>query len=322
MVVQTLSRLEKVELRKVFATEATDFTPWLSEAENLALLAETIGIELELSSQEKEVGPFRADILCRNAADGSWVLIENQLERTDHLHLGQLMTYAAGLEVATIVWIAERFVDEHRAAMDWLNEITGKKFAFFGLEVELYKIGDSVPAPRFNVVCKPNDWSKAVKTAALQNELTETTALQLRFWTAFKDYMLEKKSPVRCQKPFPQHWMDHSIGRSGAHLCSIASTWDSEQGVYSSEFRVELYLDGNNAKQWFANLMAQKNEIEQQLGETLTWHNPETKKSCRIYVRKSADFLNESLWEEHFSWLQRKLERFLQVFGPRVRSME
>lgn len=136
MINQTLGRLTRVNLRQAWGNEASDFTTWLALEENLKLLGETVGIELELEAQEAEVGPFRADLLCKNTADDSWVLIENQLERTDHLHLGQLLTYAAGLEAVTIIWVAERFTEEHRAALDWLNQITGEKFAFIGLEKE------------------------------------------------------------------------------------------------------------------------------------------------------------------------------------------
>ena len=113
-----LGRLEKVELRDIWITEDQDFTPWLAQEENLSVLADTIGVDLELEAQEKNVGPFRADILCRDTGTGDWVLIENQLERTDHTHMGQLMTYAAGLQAVTIVWVSSRFTDEHRAALD------------------------------------------------------------------------------------------------------------------------------------------------------------------------------------------------------------
>ncbi len=144
-------RLERVELREGWITEAQHFTPWLAGEQNLSLLGEALGIELELEAQERSVGPFRADILCKDSADGTWVLIENQLERTDHTHLGQLITYAAGLEAVTIVWIAAKFADEHRAACHWLNERTSEDVRVFALEVELWRIGNSAPAPKFNV---------------------------------------------------------------------------------------------------------------------------------------------------------------------------
>ena len=123
-----LGRLKRIDdLREVWKTEAQDFTPWLAKEENLTLLGETLNLELELEAVEKDVGPFRADILCRDIDDDSLVLVENQVERTDHRHLGQILTYAAGLNTVTIVWVAKSFTDEHRAALDWLNEIKAKQ---------------------------------------------------------------------------------------------------------------------------------------------------------------------------------------------------
>ena len=132
---ELLGRLERVDLRTIWTSEPAEFTPWLAQAANLKVLADTLGIELELEAQEKVVGPFRADILCKDTSTDSWVLVENQLERTDHIHLGQLLTYAAGLQAVTIVWLAARFTDEHRATLDWLNSITDESFRFFGLEI-------------------------------------------------------------------------------------------------------------------------------------------------------------------------------------------
>ena len=136
-----LGRLQRVSLRDIWQHEASDFTPWLAKEENLALLGETLSLELELEGQEENVGPFKADILCKDTLSGQFVLIENQLERTDHSHLGQLITYAAGLEAVTIVWIADRFTDEHRAALDWLNEISDDSAHFFGLELNSGGLG-------------------------------------------------------------------------------------------------------------------------------------------------------------------------------------
>src|ERR1051325_7974151 len=161
-----LGRLERVDLRHIWISEATGFTPWLARPENIVVLSEALGIELEIEAHEKTVGRFRADILCKDIETGRWVLIENQLERTDHSHLGQLLTYAAGLDAVTIVWVAERFTEEHRAALDWLNERTDEKITFFGLEVELWRIGDSAVAPKLNIVSKPNDWTRSVQQAA------------------------------------------------------------------------------------------------------------------------------------------------------------
>src|SRR5438093_1744103 len=218
MSTKDLGRLQKVDLREAWTSESSDFTPWLAQEGNLKLLGETIGIELELASQEKEVGSFRADILCKDTATNNWVLIENQLERTDHLHLGQLLTYAAGLNAVTIVWIAERFTEEHRAALDWLNERTDKKINVFGLEIEPWRIGDSPVAPKFNIISQPNDWSRTVQQAAASGEVSEHKQLQQRFWTAFSDFMEAQGSFIRCTKPLPQHWMNLSFVRQDANF--------------------------------------------------------------------------------------------------------
>ncbi len=162
-----LGRLTRVSLREVWPDEAADFTPWLAQQENLELLSETLGIVLELEATERSVGPFAADILCRDPVSEAWVLIENQLEQTNHTHLGQIITYAAGLNAVTVIWIAGKFVEEHRAALDWLNEITADGTNFFGVEVELWRIGESSHvAPKFNIVSKPNAWSKQVSKGA------------------------------------------------------------------------------------------------------------------------------------------------------------
>ncbi len=323
MAKKSLGRLEKVELREAWMTEAGDFTPWLAQEENLALLGEAIGIELELEAQEKDVGPFRADILCKDTTTDNWVLIENQIERTDHTHLGQLLTYAAGLKAVTIVWIAKRFTEEHRAALDWLNEHTDTKINLFGLEVELWRIGDSAIAPKFNSISQPNDWSRTVQQAASGRAgISEHNQLQLKFWTAYREYMESKNSVVRCGKPQPQNWMVHALGRSGVCLASIVSLRNITTGAKSREIRADLYLDGPNAKQEFLILERQKKQIEKELGFPLTWHNPEEKLACRIYTRQQADFLNESLWPKQFEWLQQRQEKMYQVFKPIVKDLK
>jgi hypothetical protein len=288
---KNLGRLQKVPLREAWVTEASDFTPWLAAEDNLKLLGESIGIDLELESQEKNVGPFRADMLCKDTANDNWVLIENQLERTDHSHLGQLITYAAGLKAVTIVWIAERFTEEHRAAIDWLNERTDEKINLFGLEIELWRIGDSPIAPKFNIICQPNEWSRTIQQAAVAGgEISEHKQFQRRFWTAFREYMEGKGSFVKCQKPLPQHWTNHALGRSGVHLTSIVSSSNSGPSGKGPEIRAELYMDGPNAKAEFAELEKQKDEIEKSLGFPLTWHNPEKKRCVAFSADKTPIF--------------------------------
>ncbi len=157
-----LSKLERVNVRQAWVHEAHGFTPWLAQEENLQLLARTLQLSLTLEAQEQHIGTFKADILAKDTCTGQWVLIENQLERTDHSHLGQLITYASGIKACTIIWIAESFTNEHRAALDWLNENTGETLRFFGVEIEVWRIGSSPFAPKFNIIAKPNDWARTV----------------------------------------------------------------------------------------------------------------------------------------------------------------
>jgi hypothetical protein len=317
-----LGRLEKVDLRKAWLSESSGFTPWLAMADNLKLLGETIGIDLELQAQEKNVGPFRADILCKDTATDKLVLIENQLERTDHSHLGQLLTYSAGLDAVTIVWIAQRFTDEHRAALDWLNELTEKKINLFGLEIELWQIDTSPIAPKFNIISQPNDWTRTVQQAAEAVGLTEHKQLQLRFWTAFKDFMETHKSVVQCPKPAAQHWAPCKLGRKGIHLSAVISLVDGETGKEDPEIRAQIVLNGQEAKLDFHALESQKQHIEKSLEFPLTWLNPDDALMCRIFTRMKADFSNEDLWPDLFAWLKERMEKIHKVLEPIVKNLK
>jgi Domain of unknown function (DUF4268) len=318
-------RLEKVDPRVAWTTEAGHFTPWLAQPENLRLLGEAISIDLELEAQEKSVGPFRADILCKDTITGNWVLIENQLERTDHTHLGQLITYAAGLKAVTIVWIAYPFTEEHRAALDWLNQITDSRFNFFGLEIELWKIGSSQVAPKFNIACKPNDWSKTVAEGAARVEgeaLTETKQIHIQYWTAFREYLIANATRVKPTKPLPQNWMTIAVGRSAFSLSAVASFWNSEEETWdSNELRAELVITGEHSKAYFAELEKDKDMITAEIGYPLIWYNPEGARVCRIFARQSANLRDQSEWEEQHRWLLNRLEDLHRVFAPRVRTL-
>ncbi|MCM8857391.1 MAG: DUF4268 domain-containing protein [Candidatus Thiodiazotropha sp.] len=326
MIAKDLGRLEKVDLRDFWVTEAGDFTPWLAQDENITLLGAAIGIELEVEAQEKSVGPFRADILCKDVSNEQWVLIENQLERTDHTHLGQLLTYGAGLNAVTIIWIASKFTEEHRAALDWLNEITDGRFNFFGLEVELWRIGNSFAAPKFNIISQPNEWARSITSAAKtvqQGELTEGKRLQLSFWTGFKDYMATAEVPFKLPKPAPRGWMSIPLGRSGARLGVIASFWNNEQQTYdTNEIRVQVRLMGEHAKGLYAFLLEQKDEIETELGVHLEWYNPDDATVCRIYLSRPALLNNQEQWPEYHQWLKDKIESFYRVFRDRIRRAD
>lgn len=320
MTAATLGRLERIDLRDIWVSEAADFTPWLARAENLSILSDTLGLELELEAQERAVGPFRADILCKDIGTDRWVLIENQLERTDHSHLGQLLTYASGLEAVTIIWIAARFTEEHRSTLDWLNRITDESFRFFGLEVELWRIGTSPAAPKFNIVSKPNDWSHSVAHAARaidETELSETRIAQRAYWLALNPVLSAMGGPISGnRKPQPQSWMTYAIGRSGFHLGATMIR-------PKNQVRAELYISGDNAKRYFALLLDQKAAVEQELHYPLEWEELPARNDCRISVyMNEVDPEDESDWPRQHQWLAQHLNDLHRVFANRVKALD
>ena len=158
-----LAKIKRVDLRETWEHEAYDFTPWL--ADNIAELGEALRMNLQFIQKEAPVGSFSLDILAVDLDSNRHVIIENQLGDTDHTHLGQLLTYAAWFDAEAVVWVTREFRDEHRQALDWLNQRTGEDTQFFGVEVELWRIGESLPAPHFKTVATPNDWVKRQKSA-------------------------------------------------------------------------------------------------------------------------------------------------------------
>ncbi len=313
-----LGRLEKVDLRTAWLREDFDFTPWLAQEENISLLGETIGIDLEVEAQERNVGPFRADILCKDLATENWVLIENQLEKTDHSHLGQLITYAAGLEAVTIVWIAARFTPEHRAALDWLNEMTGEEIRFFGLEVELWRIGDSPVAPKFNVISSPNSWSQNVKQAKKaieEGDLSDLRKLQLQFWSEFLEHLQPHYRYARNATPKPQQWLGFPTGRSGQ---LIGAKIDLRKGLVS----VSIECNGPHAKKYYKALESQKPEIEQDFGGRLVWDELPNSMRSRISDSKPETILESQVnWPECFGWLSDHLIRLDRAVRSRLQSI-
>ena len=312
-----LGELEKVDPRDVWQNEARDFTPWLATEDNLTRLADSIGIELELEGTETDVGPFRADILCKDTVDDQWVLIENQLSRTDHTHLGQLLTYAAGLDAVTIVWIARRFTDQHRATIDWLNGITEEGINFFGIEIELWRIGDSPAAPKFSLVSKPNDWSKTVSRATKgDGELSETKKMQLEYWTSFADYLDEHGQRVQPRSPQPRHWMSLAVGRSGSRLSAKVNTRDHR-------LRIELILaDRDEARPLFHLLEEERSAIEEEVGMELEWLPKPDKKRCVVAHGWDADPTDRDDWPSQHRRMTELLEAFHRAFSPRLKRLD
>lgn len=315
----SLGRLQKISLRDAWKDEAKEFTPWLAKKENLALLGGVLDLELELLSQEEQVGPFRADLLCKSG-EGEWVVIENQLDKTDHKHLGQLVTYASGLDAVTIVWIAGEFDEEHRSALDWLNQISDSQHNFFGLEIELWRIGESLMAPKFNIISKPNDWTRRIQSAA-SGQLRDTEKLQLEYWTEFKA-SLPENSRLRLHKAPPSNTISCSVGRSGAQIQFAVSSWDPLTNTYSDPYiRVELYLYEEDSKVLFEKLLADKINVETEIGSELFWYNPDDIRACRIWLKKDADYTQRDQWREQFKWFKETGELLHRVFAKKLKTI-
>jgi hypothetical protein len=302
-----LMRLVSVDLREYWAKEDTEFTPWLVEPNNLQFLGETIGMDLELVDTEANVGPYRADILCQDNNTGAYVLIENQLEQTDHLHLGQLMTYAAGLDTVNIIWIAQKFNDQHRAALDWLNRITFEDFHFFGIEVELWKIGDSAPAPKFNIVAKPNDWSKTIKSKH-QASKSERTIMYRNLWSNLIEYIKQNFPAVQAPTPSGMNWIRFPMADDTHSVLSYAPS--------KKEMRVYLLFRGDNPEGWFQYVKSDSEKFQKEIGHSFEWI---TEKEGTGYGYKTFHFdhLIDDSYPEAFKMLGDLLQKLADAFVKR-----
>jgi len=313
----TLGRLERVsDLRTYWPNEERDFTPWLARPENLKFLAEAISVsEIVLIQTERKVGPFEADIYAKEASSEDIVVVENQLGRTDHSHLGKLLVYSSGLGAGTVVWIAAEFTDEYRNVLDWLNETSVEGVNYFGLEIELWQIGTSPAAPKFNVVSQPNEWKKAVSDVASE-DLTETKQLQLEFWREFVDYSREHGATYGLRKAPPRHWYDFAIGRGGFNGSLTLNTPADRIGC-------GLYIGHPAAKVAFAALERDREAIDAQLGAKLDWMKlPQRRASRIVQYRDDAGLSDRDRWPELHEWCRDRAETFRAVFGPRVQALE
>ena len=189
-----LGKLNRVDLREYWKHEALDFTRWLADPENIELLSDEVGIGIQVTQTEANVGRFNVDILAEEENTGRKIIIENQLEITDHSHLGQLITYAAGLEAEFVLWIVRDVREEHRQAVDWLNEHTDEHLNFFLVGIELWQIENSPPAPKFTVISRPNEWKRSVRSSTQDGELTDTRTKQLEFWQQLKEFAEPEES--------------------------------------------------------------------------------------------------------------------------------
>lgn len=305
MIKRSLSKLSKMELRDVWGHEAIDFTKWLSQKENLELLSEEIGVSINLVGIEANVGRFNVDILAEEESNGRKIIIENQLEGTNHDHLGKIITYASGYDAKIIIWITKDFRDEHKNAVEWLNEHTDEEINFFLIQVELWQIDGSNPAPKFDIITRPNEWAKTIKQNSSNGELTKTKLLQLDFWTSFKEFVDRKGDSMRLQTPRPQHWYDVSMGSSDAHLALTINSRDNSLGC-------EIYIPKN--KQLYNFLLENKEAIELTLGSDLKW--TDANRASIIKIKKQVTkIFDEEKKEEYFNWMLEEIIVFKKEFS-------
>jgi hypothetical protein len=309
-----LGALKRVFIRDVWKHEEGDFTPWLAQAENVAQLAAAIGIELEVTGVEVPVGPFSADILAKNSS-GEFIIIENQFGKTDHDHLGKVLTYAATLNASAVVWIAERFTDEHRKAIEWLNDHTSNDLSLFAVELELWRIDDSRPAVQFNVLSEPSEIVRQATAIRAAGPVSEARQLQGEFWAGFRELLLAKKIVVSAQAARPQYWFNVALGRAYIHLSNIASVADSRIGV-------RVYISNRVASEALPQLEAQKSEIESEIGSPLKW-NPNPNAIDKVIVLdRGADLNDRTKWPEYFEWLCERVAQFKRAFEPRIKQLK
>lgn len=308
---ENLGKLEKVkDLRSIWKHEANDFTKWLAKEENLNTLGEEIGIDIELRATEAKTGSFSTDILAVETNTNNKIIIENQLEATDHDHLGKIITYASGHDAKTIIWIVKEAREEHRQAIDWLNEHTDEEINIFLCRIELWKIGDSAIAPKFQIVSSPNNWSKAIKKG-MDGELSSTKMLQYNYWTKVKDEIDKNNFKFNSRKPYAQNFYNIAVGRTLANISLNINT-------QTPEIKVQIWIW--DSKELFDYLQESKDEIESELGYELEWISSENNKSSSIEIVKIADIKDESTWNENIKWQLTKAAEFYDVFSHRIKK--
>lgn len=283
---------EITDLRSIWPHEALNFTPWV--AENVDLLADAVGLDITVDETESSVGDFNVDIYASETGTDRKIIIENQLEDTDHDHLGKLITYASGKGADVVIWVVKHAREENKAAVEWLNNHTDDKIGFFLCEIKLFQIGDSQIAPAFTVVERPNDWTKEIRKTASANS---TQQQRLEYWQAFNDYAFSDANFSRIfnkRKPTTDHWMDFSIGSSACHIA--VSQIQKRKAV-----DVELYI--NDDKELFKSLFAHKDEIEKNMEMELEWKELPERKASRILIEKTVDLDDRATWPEQFDYI-------------------
>lgn len=275
-----LGVLTEVEnIRDLWKHEQYDFSKWLAEDTNIGLLGNTLGLTLVDVKPEEFVGAYRCNLVATDEGSGMRVIIENQLESSNHDHLGKIITYASGLDAKIIIWIVTRAREEHRSAIEWLNNQTREDLSFFLIEIHAYRIGESLPAPKFEIIEKPNDFIKLTKSKDESTESSQRETERYEFWSLFNERVIERGRPFHVSKPSIRHWYNISTGVKGADICvNLVNRLSCVE--------LEVYISDN--KQLFDRLYENKSGIEERLGFEMDWRRLENKKASRIVHRVSG----------------------------------
>lgn len=280
-----IGKLEEVDIRELWKHEQYDFSEWLSKKENIENLNDILGLTLVDISKETYVGSYRCDLFAKDETTGTKVIIENQLEMSNHDHLGKIITYASGLDAKVVVWIVKEAREEHRSAIEWLNNNTNSNINFFLIEIHAYKIGNSDSAPMFQVIEEPNDFIKNNKSTNSNDTMNKSQSQRLEFWNQFNDVLVERGKPFNIRKATTDHWYSVAIGTSDAHIDITLVNKDFVIGV-------ELYITDN--KELFDKLYQRKDEIENDIGLKLDWRRLNKSKASRIVT-----FINGLNFDDH-----------------------
>ncbi len=311
-----LGTLERVNIRTVWENEASNFTPWL--AENLILLAEALGIEIETEDvvTEVPVGKYSADLLCIDSSDRSRIVIEIQFGSTDHDHLGKLLTYASILDsdppVGSVIWISETFNDEHCSTLDWLNTISCDEIRFFGVKVELLRIEESKPAPRFDVVASPDNRTK-VKRASSTRIVSSLERQYQQFWTDLIELLSKTETGLKPPTPPAKRSLRFRIGNAGTEFAIRCRL--SEQ---KRQLQVALEIKGEHPNERFRVLEQQRSAIEEEIGNPLNWQENTNGRACVISLSEPGNPIEESDRAIQIEWMAQTIDKFDTAFRNRV----
>lgn len=285
-----IGKLNEVDIRNLWKHEQYDFSEWLSQSENIKLLDDVLGLTLTDITKEAYVGSYRCDIFAKDESSGIKVIIENQLEASNHDHLGKIITYASGLDAEVIVWIVKQAKEEHRSAIEWLNNNTNSNVNFFLIELHAYTIENSIPAPFFEVIEKPNEFIKNSKMNGEQDNLNKSQSERLEFWNRFNEILIDRGKPFNVRKATTDHWYDVALGTSEAHVSINLVNKDSVVCI-------DLYINDN--KELFDSLYLKKDIIECDLGFKPIWDRLDNVKASRIkYNIKGLNYDNHSNYDE------------------------